>query len=212
MMVVLQSSMWKQRVARTTRGWWLAGRSISSKFLQLGSNSHQGCENTAHPILKILTRKKHKNWTIYPIELDFCWSYYSNYSWSIVFIYIYLSWFSILTSELVMPLRAAISTSGLFDPSKRHDFCFICATCRIRSVVFKSSWNECKFLLFTPMTLAPQSRAISISRSVCTSTRGSIPCLREKLIKSFNWLTPNTATIKRTVSAPCARASSIWYL
>mmetsp|Transcript_31547 Transcript_31547/g.106242 ORF Transcript_31547/g.106242 Transcript_31547/m.106242 type:complete len:201 (-) Transcript_31547:594-1196(-) len=77
-----------------------------------------------------------------------------------------------------------------------------------RAVVDMSSWKVWRLRLLMPMHLEPTSRAMSISSSVWTSTRGSMPATRQSPIKAARSLTPRQATMSSRESAPEARASS----
>mmetsp|Transcript_19630 Transcript_19630/g.26620 ORF Transcript_19630/g.26620 Transcript_19630/m.26620 type:complete len:222 (+) Transcript_19630:1336-2001(+) len=79
------------------------------------------------------------------------------------------------------------------------------------AVVSVSSWKVWRFRLFTPITSAPQSSAISSSSSVCTSTSGSIPRARDAVMSSDSCVSSRIATMSRIVSAPFALASRSWY-
>mmetsp|Transcript_11879 Transcript_11879/g.36607 ORF Transcript_11879/g.36607 Transcript_11879/m.36607 type:complete len:404 (-) Transcript_11879:7-1218(-) len=79
-----------------------------------------------------------------------------------------------------------------------------------RDVVPMSSWNVWRFRLLMPISLTPGvASATSISASVCTSTRGSIEERRQNATNSASCVRSRHATMSKTASAPCARASRI---
>jgi len=120
----------------------------------------------------------------------------------------------------VMPLRAATTTPSSGQPcSARGADCGGGSTWRRpaalnrpvrREVVPRSSWNVCRSRLLTPITLAPDARATSSSRSLATSTRGSMPQPRLAARRSASSWGFKMATMRSTLSAPCARASANW--
>ncbi|KAH3659299.1 hypothetical protein OGATHE_006183 [Ogataea polymorpha] len=101
-----------------------------------------------------------------------------------------------------IPLRAKRRVFGPLFGSSSFNF----------TVVERSTLKSCRFLLFTPMTLAPTATATCISSTLLTSTKGSIPRLLEYAISSLSSSSSSILTISRTVSAPASRASRIWYL
>mmetsp|Transcript_23177 Transcript_23177/g.59098 ORF Transcript_23177/g.59098 Transcript_23177/m.59098 type:complete len:257 (-) Transcript_23177:93-863(-) len=81
----------------------------------------------------------------------------------------------------------------------------------ISAVVCLSSSNVWRFRLFTPRTLAPASKATFNSLTVTTSTKGSRPHSRLKVMSARSLLCGRMDTMSNTVSAPCATASNTWY-
>mmetsp|Transcript_34620 Transcript_34620/g.87460 ORF Transcript_34620/g.87460 Transcript_34620/m.87460 type:complete len:219 (-) Transcript_34620:253-909(-) len=84
-------------------------------------------------------------------------------------------------------------------------------SCMIFSVVLESTVKSCRLRLLTPMIWAPHRSAFLVSSSLLTSTRGSIPSRRDAAIRLFSSGSSSTATMRRTVSAPCTRASYTMY-
>ena len=59
----------------------------------------------------------------------------------------------------------------------------------------------------TPMIVAPASSARPTSSASCTSTSGVIPRERVRSMRLTRAFCSSAATMSRTTSAPCARAS-----
>mmetsp|Transcript_61331 Transcript_61331/g.176486 ORF Transcript_61331/g.176486 Transcript_61331/m.176486 type:complete len:251 (+) Transcript_61331:535-1287(+) len=77
----------------------------------------------------------------------------------------------------------------------------------ICAVRFLSSSNVCKLRLFTPMILAPASKATLSSREVTTSTKGSMPQARQQAMSARSRVCERIDTMSNAVSAPLATAS-----
>src|SRR5699024_7353499 len=75
----------------------------------------------------------------------------------------------------------------------------------------RSTSNVCRSRAFTPRTLAPASSARSASSALCTSTSAVMPSDSTRSSRAVNAFWSRAATINRTMSAPCSRASCTWY-
>mmetsp|Transcript_23658 Transcript_23658/g.26233 ORF Transcript_23658/g.26233 Transcript_23658/m.26233 type:complete len:239 (-) Transcript_23658:632-1348(-) len=108
------------------------------------------------------------------------------------------------TSTARAPTFSNNSTSERLEiPLSAHIvFSFMSTPLVTRSVVPLSTVNVCKFLLLTPITLAPTLRAIFISDSFATSTSGSMPSSLDVLRYETKSASSRDATIRRSVSAP----------
>ncbi len=78
------------------------------------------------------------------------------------------------------------------------------------SNVERSTSSVARFRAFTPMIDAPAPSARSASASVCTSTSAAMPSDSTRSSRPTSAFCSSAATISRTRSAPCARASSTW--
>src|SRR6478735_8372689 len=75
----------------------------------------------------------------------------------------------------------------------------------------RSTSSVLRLRTLTPMIRASAATARSISSAVWVSTSTFMPSSRLRAVNSRSWASESEATISRIRSAPCARASQIWY-
>ena len=80
-----------------------------------------------------------------------------------------------------------------------------------REKVVRSTSSVLRLRALTPMTLAPASTARATSSTSCTSTSAVIPREWTRSMSDVSTVCSRAATMSRTRSAPCARASQTWY-
>src|SRR5512134_3294 len=107
------------------------------------------------------------------------------------------AWYRRTSSREEIPLSTTFTASRGARGSRRRE-------------VSRSTRRVERFRLLIPTIAVPERAASSISSSSCTSTRASMPYpAAARIIPSV--LSPRTATISRTRSAPHARDSAIMY-
>ena len=108
-------------------------------------------------------------------------------------------------------LMKSLDVAGAEYPALRDDDRIVRASGARRSLTPRSTAKLLRSRLLIPTTLAPTAAARSISRSSWTSTSASIPQSVAAARSSASAASSSAATINSTASAPCARASTIWY-